>query len=150
MQSVGIITPAFQTALRTALAGITDFTDDDCEVGLVEGEFDPSDPATWPTLSTHFDEAESGGVPTVAFDSVSEQWFLIWPEPTGGWTFTAETITTPVTITGFVVRQGTSKLFANLIGPITVVTTGDVIVLPYIAQAVDEPILVDGESPLPI
>jgi len=151
MKSVFVPTPDFVEALRGVLLTAAGFTDDTVTVSLVEGEFDPADPDSWPTASTHFAPLESGAECELVFDAVSEQWFLSWPDPVGGWVFTAATITDSVTVSGFLCKVGTNLVGANTLSPAPTVTANDqTITLPYVAVPVTPNVVEAADVPFVI
>jgi len=148
MKSMFRPTVAFSSALRNRFLNVPDWTDDNCTVKLVEGDFDPEDPTTWPAGSSTFTALDSDGNPTIEYDAVSEQYLLVWPEPAGGWTFTAGSITTPITISGFTVDVAGAKIGANLIDPVTFTATGQVLALPEVCQGIPADVVDPGETPI--
>ncbi len=147
MRSMFIPTPGFLAALRGVLVGVPDYTDAICTVRLVEGEFDPADPATWPSPSAHFLGVDSDDVPTIEYDAVSEAWYIVWPDPVAGWDFVAATITSDITVTGYIVGS-TEQLGATKIEAVTVTANGQHVVLPFVVLEVSPSLLVPADQPV--
>jgi len=141
----------FLTALMGALTAVATWTEEDADVYLVEGDFDPSTPGTYPAASTAFAEKTSDDVWSIEFDAVTNSWKLILPEPAGGWDFVSTG--SGVTITGFVIKAGTTS--ANKIGaakfetPIAITATDQHIELPFVAFDISS-LMVSGENPYPL
>jgi len=148
MYATVVPSPDLLAAARTLLGDISGFTDIAWTVSLVEGAFDPTDPDTWPAASVHFDPLDSGSSHAVFFDAASGKWFMEGPEPAGGWTFSAETITDPITVTGFIVEAGTALVGAMSCQPINVTATGQVVTLPFVTLQVPEVVLLSPTPPL--
>lgn len=149
---IGMIRPSpdLISQLRQALATVVGYTDSPVTVRLVEGEFDPDNPATWPSPSTHFGGRDSEAGAEIHFDAASNLWYLYWPDPTDGWMFGAESITDAVTITGFTVKVGTAKVGATKIGPINITANDQTITLPYVTAAISNTIVIPAAVPTPI
>jgi hypothetical protein len=150
MQSTIIPTEALATAIRNIVDNATGYLDEASTVTLVEGDFDPADPTTWPSASAHFDPIDANTLADVQFDAVSGQWYIVFPDPPLGWDFVASTVTTSVIITGYLVTTGANKVGATKIGPITVTANGQHITLPYVALQWPAPILIAASQPQPI
>jgi len=150
MQGTIVPSPAMLQHLRDALVGVGDYTDSPCTVSLVEGVFDPADPTAWPAPSAHFAGLDSDAAPVLMFDGASQKWYVQWPDPAGGWVFTAGTITTSITITGYIVENTTFKLGATTISPVTITANGDTISLPEVTMEVSDTLVVPASQPQPV
>jgi len=93
MHALIVPSPIFQTAVRGVIEAVPGWTDAAWTVSLVEGSFNPLDPATYPSASTHFTPLVSDDAPQLLFDSSSSQYYLHAPDPAGGWSFASATIT---------------------------------------------------------
>lgn len=137
------VSPVIQVTFRSMYNGVVDYTDTPAIMRLVEGEFDPLDPTSWPAPSTHF-AAKTSGNPSIDFDAVTGKWYLVWPDPVGGWSFISATITDAVTITGFTLKTAAGDpVGACKLAGVSVTADGQVVVVPYAAvQIPDKPFLV--------
>jgi len=132
-------TAAARDAARTSIVDIADWFDGACDVFMVEGNFDPTNPATFPSPSSAFAVKLSGSW-AFFFDAPSGRHMLVAEDPAGGWDFTS---TAPdVTITGYVIRNNdapTSLIGANLFPtPIPISAIGQTITLPYVCVDVED------------
>jgi len=143
--------PAVNDGIRNVIPALPDWMDTAAVVRLVEGEFDPLDKTTWPAPSAAFAGKTSGSPVAVNFDAASEKWFIVVPEPVGGWIFTAGTVTDTVTISGFIAKTaGGEEQFAALIAPIAVTETGQTITLPYLAAELPNQMIIVPDMPVAI
>jgi len=142
--------PQVQTELRTALSQVPVLVDLAAVVRVVETAFDPKDPATYPVVSTHFATKTASGVATLVFDLASGKYLLVFPDPTGGWTFVAATITDPVTVQGYVVTVDGYDIGANTIPAKTVTANGQELTLPYLCIEIPTTVIADVAIPASI
>jgi len=139
MKSMFIPSPELVGGFRSAAVTITDMTDSAVVVRLVEDSFAPEDPSTWPAPSAHFASKTSGTPPTLEYDAVSELWYVVWPDPEDGWDYVSATITDPITVTGFTVKNAAGdNIGAATIPPVAVSENGQHIVLPFISLAIGD------------
>jgi len=142
--------PAFNLAALPALESVAGWTDEASAVYLVDEDFDVNDPLTWPLPSDHFVAEDASASAQVYFDAVTSAWYLVFPDPVGGWLFTAATITTSISVTGYVVQTGGNNIGAAKIGPVTVTANGQNILLPIVALALNTPLFQNGGQPTPV
>jgi len=119
-------------------------------IKLVETSFDPKDSTTYPTPSTHFDPALGSEAPYILFDAPSGKNFLFAPEPAGGWTFTSETITDPISVNGYLVYCDGIVIGGNLIVATVISATGQTITLPYATMLLNQAPVPDATTPVPV
>jgi len=109
------------------------------KVALVEGDFNPADPTTWPAPSTNFSALDSDSIWEVWYDAVAANNKFLLPEPEGGWNFPA--VAAGPSITGFIVRDAadlTKKTGAAIFAtPIPITAAGQLVVLPNISVPAD-------------
>ncbi len=150
MRSTVVPSPDFQTAASNAVTGTPDYLDVEWDAHLVEGSFDPAVPASWPTASAHFTAITSDGVPTFVNDGATGKLFAVAPEPAGGWEFLSATITTGITVGGYIIKQGTTLIGAALITPVTITANSQAITLPYVALEIPRTPLPVDITPVPV
>jgi len=150
MRSTFLPTADLLEEIRQAFVGIAGWTLDVVAVSLVEGDFDPEDPDSWPAASSHFASKNSGDGPSIILDSDSGAWMLKWPDPESGWNFPATSITDSVTITGYIVKNGTNKIGATKIAPQVITVTDEVVTIPYVSLQLSESFFVEASQPQPI
>lgn len=127
------VTDQQQGLLATEIGGSDWFVATNAVVTLVETAFDPKVVTSYPTDSAHFANKTSSGLATVVFDAPSGKRLIVWPDPTGGWVFTAATITVPITVNGYVVRIDGFITGGNTISPVTITANGQLVVLPSLS-----------------
>jgi len=150
MKSMMVASPELKQAAIEASNTLSAYTADAVVVRLVEGTFDPADPGSWPAPSSHFTSKTSGISPTVEYDAASESWYVVWPDPTGGWDYVSASVTDPVTITGYTVKNGGGDAVgAATIPPVAVAADGQHIVLPFIALGIGQQ-FTDADVPVTI
>lgn len=133
MNGTLVPTPIFEQHTRDAMEVIVGYTDDVWTVSLVEGSFDPSIPTAWPTASAHFTPLVSDDTPQLHFDAASGKYYLVAPEPASGWQFSSSTITTSISVGGYIVKCGTNLIGANTIPTVTITADSQNITLPYVS-----------------
>lgn len=118
------------------------------KVSLVEGTFDPKDATTWPSASAAFNPIDAADAWQDEYDAVSDQHYIVAPDPEEGWDFVS--LSGGVSITGFIVRSTAltpHPICANVFAePINITASGQHINLPWIAVDA-QTMLTDGETP---
>lgn len=148
MDSTVVFAAQMAPYFRGLYEGAADIFSPAWDVSLVEDTLDPKDSTTYPAASTHFAPLTAGGESALAFDAASGKYFMVAPEPAGGWVFTAATITDPITIRGFICECGTVKVCGMLVNPISVTANGQTITIPQVVAEVAAAFMVDGTPPI--
>jgi len=143
-------TPVLQQGGRASLEVVPGYTDDVWTVSIVEGSFTPADPTTWPAASSKFTPKVSDDLPSLHFDAASGKYFLMAPEPAGGWLFAATGISASITAGGYIIKCGTNLVGADLITPATITADGQTVTLPYVCLEVAANPYVPGTTPVSV
>ncbi len=122
-----------QAIANSLMEGVTNYSDLPGVVTLITVPFVAArdiDPTTIPANVTEFIAKTSPSQPSVVPTPASSGFSLLWPDPSGGWTFVSQTGTYPVTVTGYRVdTTGPGFCGCQSIPPIVVNGSGETITI---------------------